>query len=146
MTRHAHFSLKTLDSEVTRSLTSINTITLESRTWQWLSTLFKIQRQIYSVRSLTCLKSPICSISSLKCSIFLLIVKLGSVELYSWRFPLVKAEIINQVHCSKTQITHRGIHSECINDSTRYLSVTLIENKVTLRSKRNWTLLKSLSV
>lgn len=39
----------------------------------------------------TCRRSPICSISSLKCSIFLLMVKLGSVELYSWRLPLVKA-------------------------------------------------------
>lgn len=46
---------------------------------------------------LTCRKSRICSISSLRCSIFLLIVKLGSVELYSWRLLLrEKAEI--QIH------------------------------------------------
>lgn len=47
-------------------------------------------------RFLTCRKSPICSISSLKCSIFLLMVKLGSVELYSWRLPLVNAEITDK--------------------------------------------------
>lgn len=55
----------------------------------------------------TCRRSPICSISSLKCSIFLLMVKLGSVELYSWRVPLVKAEIINQDRCYL--LPHKGI-------------------------------------
>lgn len=44
--------------------------------------------------ALTCRKSPICSISSLRCSIFLLMVKLGSVELYSWRLPLLNAILV----------------------------------------------------
>lgn len=46
-----------------------------------------------SLDSMFCRNSPICSISSLKCSIFLLIVKLGSVELISWWLPLVKADL-----------------------------------------------------
>lgn len=74
---------------------------------EWLSALCKRDKQ--AVRLLTCRKSPICSISSLKCSIFLLMVKLGSVELYSWRLPLVKAGMINKVLHSEFQVTHSEI-------------------------------------
>lgn len=57
----------------------------KSRIWQALAmsmTQCFVQNE-KAVRLLTCRKSPICSISSLKCSIFLLMVKLGSVEVYS---------------------------------------------------------------
>lgn len=51
----------------------------------------KSRGDVRAKNGLTCRKSPICSSSSLRCSIFLLIVKLGSVDVYSWRFPLLKA-------------------------------------------------------
>lgn len=84
----------------------------KSRIWQalacqWLNALCKMHKQ--AVWLLTCRKSPICSISSLKCSIFLLMVKLGSVEVYSWRPPLVKAWRINEKHSTEFQVTHSEI-------------------------------------
>lgn len=79
----------------------------KSRIWQalacqWPNALCKTHKQ--AMWLLTCRKSPICSISSLKCSIFLLMVKLGSFEVYSWRLPLVKARRTNYKLSSRQHI------------------------------------------
>ena len=83
-----------------------------------------------AVRRLTCRNSPICSNSSLKCSIFLLIVKLGSVELYSWRLPRVKAENIWNGGCPEFQIKQWNGQTK-LSSWKYFLEVALTNNEYT---------------
>lgn len=96
---------------------SFHSVTWRSKHWgeknrvylasllDWVMSLQRIRHK-KAVRHLTCRNNPICSSSSLRCSIFLLMVKLGSVELMSWRFPLVKAGFLKTESCVEFQRKH----------------------------------------